>query len=425
MKKNRILIAIIACLILCGSVIKLSRSSDSEKKQVVFLNNLMGMSHKLEEYEKSFEELHPDIDIKIESIGDQYENISVIRLNSNNAGDIMIIPSYMNLSDYPDYYEPLYNVADALKKYRFSDIKAIDDKVYSIPLSMDVSGGILFDMKVLNDAGIEKIPESLDELKETLKAVKSKTDAVPLYSNARGDHELTYWNSLVYSIEENSNYENNMIYKRDIFSSDNGYYNVYRLLYESVSENLIEKPFVSSKWNDGLELIQQGNLGAAVVSYDMYKQAKECALNSDFIVYSPLKSKNNGYYLYGKPSYGIGINKESDNKEEAKIWLEYLLENTDFLTYAGDPGMLVDNHELNFEKYADTEGYKIIYPDNMSEEDIGKFEKIDNEACLGIYGGSFAFNLINAASDGKSTYNELCNDWNNRWNSAVEELNKK
>lgn len=425
MKKKWILIVIIVCLILCVSVIKLYRGSDSEKKKVVFLNNLMEMSHKLEEYEKSFEELHPDIDIKIESIGEQYENISVVRLNSNNAGDIMIVPSYMNISDYPDYYEPLYNTADALKKYRFTDINSIDDKVYSIPLSMNISGGILFDMKVLNNAGIEKIPSSLDELKEALKAVKSKNDAVPLYSNARGDSELTCWNSLVYSTEEDPNYENSMIYKRDIFSPDNGYYDVYKLLYESVSEDLIEEPFAASKWNDGLGLIKQGKLGVAVVSYDMYVQAKECALNSDFIVYSPLKSKNNKHYLYGKPSYGIGINKDSNNKEEAKIWLEYLLNNTDFLEYAGDSEMLVGSHGLRFEEYADSNGYKIIYPQNMSKEDSGKFEKIDNEACLGIYGGSFTFNLINAASEGKSTYNQLCDDWNNRWNSATEEINKK
>lgn len=424
MKKNKIFIVIIVCLVLFAGVIKLSGNSDSGKKQVVFLNNLMSMSDKLEEYKKSFEELHPDIDIKFESIGDQYENISVVRLNSNNAGDIMIIPSYMNISDYPDYYEPIYSVDEALKKYRFSDIKSINNKVYSIPLCMNISGGILYDMKVLNDAGIEKVPASLEEFKEALKAVKSKTSAVPLYSNARGESQLTCWNSLVYSIEGNSNYQNEMIYKRDIFSPDNGYYDVYKLLYESVSENLIEKSFVSSKWEDGIELIKQGNLGAAVVTYDMYRQVKECALNSDSIVYFPLKSKDDQYYLYGEPSYGIGINKESNNKEEAKMWLEYLLDDTDFLEYAGDSGMLVKNPEPQVEEYAEIQNFKTIYPDSITEEDAGKFEKIDNEACLGIYGGSFIFNLINEAADGKNTYDQLCNDWNDKWNSAIAEIDK-
>ena len=105
--------------------------------------------------------------------------------------------------------------------------------------------------------------------------------------------------------------------------------------------------------------------------------------------------------------------------------MEYLLDETDFLNYAGDAGMLVKNDKPEYEKMAQTNGLNIIYPDRVTEENIGKFEKIDNEACLGIYGGSFAFNLINSAAEGKNNYDELCIDWNNRWNSASKEINKK
>lgn len=425
MKKKWIIIWVLVFLVICSFVLRIIGHNHEEKKQVVFLNNFINISDKLEEYEKSFEKLHPDIDIKIESVGDQYENISIVRLNANKAGDVMVIPSYMNLSDYPDYYEPLYSVSEALNKYRFSDIKAIDDKVYSIPLSMTVSGGILYDMKILNDAGITKIPRSLDDLKEALRAVKTRTNAVPLYSNARGEEQLISWNGLIYSLEGSNDYMTSMVNENNIFSSDSRYYEVYKFLYECVSENLIESPFTSSKWDGGLELIKKGNLASAVVNFHMYEEAKQYALNSDSIEYFPLKSAGGDYYLYGEPSYGIGINKESKNKEEAKMWMEYLLDETDFLNYAGDAGMLVKNDKPEYEKMAQTNGLNIIYPDRVTEENIGKFEKIDNEACLGIYGGSFAFNLINSAAEGKNNYDELCIDWNNRWNSASKEINKK
>lgn len=422
-KKFSFIILLIFSLILNGCNLE---KNNYDKKQIIFLNNFMTLSDKLSEYEKNFEDLHPDIDIKIESIGDQYENISVTRLNAGKAGDVMVIPSYMNTSYYPDYYEPIYSVEDALKKYRFSDIKAIDHKVYSIPLSMSISGGVLYDMKVLNEAGVEKIPESLGEFKEVLKAVKSKTDAVPLYSNARGGTELKYWNSLAYTFSGDLNSNLDIINKENLFSPDGGgeYYNVYKFLYECVRENLIEDSFVSSKWDGGISLIKQGKLAAAVVSFDMYKDAKDVLGDSESLVYIPLKSSNNEYYLYGEPSYGIGINKESSNKKEAQMWIEYLLDDTDFLEYAGDSSILVKNAEHKYENDINRDDVKIIYLDSSSEKNIELFKKIDNEACLGIYGGSFAFNLMNEAVSGDNEYDELCDEWNKKWNSAILEFAK-
>lgn len=423
MRKNYILLIF---LTVCFSMILTGcdSSKDSQKKQVVFLNNLISISDKLDEYEKSFEKLHPDIDIKIESIGDQYENISVTRLNAGKAGDVMIIPSYMSVAYYPDYYELLYSVDEALEKYRFSDIRSVNGQVYSIPLAMNISGGILCDMKILNDAGIEKAPESLEELKDALKAVKSKTDAVPLYSDARGESELTCWNSLVYTLSHNPDYNEDMISKDDLFSKENGYYDVYKFLYECVNENLIEDAFTNSKWNDGIKYIKEGKLACAVVSLDMYEDAKKEAMNKESLIYIPLKSSDGQFYFYGKPSYGIGINKDSTNKEEAKMWLEYLLDDTDFLDYAGDSSILVKNSEKNYEECMNGKDIKIIYPHAMEKEKIGVFEKIDNEACLGIYGGSFAFNLINDVSQNNRDYYEMCSEWNSKWNSARKEISK-
>lgn len=419
-KKIILLLSLVMIIILKGCYFQENKIN---KKQVVFLNNFMSISDKLSKYEKDFEQLHPDIDISIEAIGDKYEDISLVRLNAGRAGDVMIIPSYMSQEYYKDYYEPLYDTDEAMKKYRFSNIMSVDGKVYSIPLSMDISGGILYDMKVLNDAGIEDIPESLQELKEALKAVKLNGTAVPLFSNARGESELRYWNSLVYSLSGNADFDNTILNKKDIFSPEGLYYSVYQFLYECSDENLIEDTYLSSTWDDGIELIKEGKLGAAVVSFNMYNKAKQAALNSDSIVYVPLKSSDGKYYLYGEPSYGIGINKESSNKEEAKMWLEYLLNNTDFLDFAGDSSMLVKNSEPDYEKSINIENLNIIYPSEMSDENIGKFEKIDNEACLGIYGGSFAFKLIDEAVSGKKTYEELCDEWNNKWNTALMHIN--
>ena len=203
MKRITLILLLIISIVLSGCF---SSKSESNRKKIIFLNNFMSISDKLEEYKEDFEKLHPDIEVSIESIGDKYEEISVVRLNAGKAGDVLVIPNYMSQEYYKDYYEPLYNIDEAMKKYRFSNIMSVNGKVYSIPLSMDISGGILYDMKVLNDAGIKDVPESLDELKEALEAIKSKESAVPLFSNARGEEQLKYWNSLVYSLAGDSNY---------------------------------------------------------------------------------------------------------------------------------------------------------------------------------------------------------------------------
>lgn len=422
MKKKWFIIGVIIFFMAAEVVSSIVNKHDDTRKEVVFMNNFYLMSDKLEEYEKEFEKIHPEIDIRNECIGDNYETICSYRLNAGNAGDVMVVPSSMNISYYEDYYEPLGTVEELSDKYRFTEIKAVNNNVYSIPTDISISGGIMYNMDVLKQAGILNVPETYEEFLSAMKAIKSNTDSVPLYSNTKDSEQLKEWNSLVYTFSGDADYNEKIALNNNILEENNSYYKVYSLFYNCVDEDLVEDNYLTSKWEEGSSLFESGKVGAAVVNFGSYLNIKEQYDNPDSIVYMPLSdNKRDKNYLYAEAINGLAINSESKNKEEAKMWLEFLLNDTDFLEEAGDSGILSKNDNLDSITKINSEGMDIIYSKDRNKGVLGLFEKRDNNSGLGMINGTFASNLINQASSGKETFDEFCDECNEEWKKSGEE----
>lgn len=420
MKKRWFIIIVIIFFMAAEVVSSIVNKHDDTKKEVVFMNNFYLMSDKLEEYEEEFEKLHPDIDIKNEFIGDNYETICSYRLNAGNAGDVMVVPSSMNISYYKDYYEPLGTLDELSQMYRFTEIKSVDNMVYSIPTDVSVSGGIMYNMDVLKKAGILKIPETYDEFLNAMESIKGNTDLVPFYSNSKDSEQLKAWNSIVYTASGNPDYNEKFALSDCLFEHGNSYYNVYRLLYKCIDENLVEENYLSSKWEEGSSLFKKGEVGAAVVEYNEYLDVKNQYDNEDSIIYVPFLNEKNNKCLYLDTINGLAINIESKHKEESRMWLEFLLNDTDFLNEAGDSGILCINDYIDSTKKAESDGMELIYSKEKNQDVLGIFDKRDNNSALGMINGTFAANLINDTASGKESYDDFCDKWNESWKKSNE-----
>ncbi|HCW53015.1 MAG TPA: ABC transporter substrate-binding protein [Clostridium sp.] len=418
MRKKWFVIIIIILFIGAEVVSSIVNKHNNTKKEVVFMNNFFLMSNKLNEYEKEFEKLHPDIDIKNECISENYETICSYRLNAGNAGDVMVVPSSMNISYYKDYYEPLGTLDEISKKYRFAEIKSVDNIIYSIPTNISISGGIMYNVDVLNKVGISEIPKTYEEFLKAMKTIKNNGDFIPLYSNSKDGEHLKYWNSIVYTVSGNPDYNEEFALSDDLFENNNSYYNVYKLLYTCIDEDLVESNYLTSTWKTGLSFFKNGKVGAAIVDYNEYLKIKNQYENEDSIVYVPFLNEKNNKCLYLNTLNGLAINIESKHREEAKIWLEFLLNNTDFLYEVGDSGILCSNDNLELIKKVEKEGMDLIYSNEKNQEVLGLFEKRDNDSALGLSNGTFATNLISNASSGKKSYNDLCENWNKEWKKS-------
>ena len=67
-----------------------------------------------------------------------------------------------------------------------------ENEVYGIPITV-VGRGVLYNKKVFKEAGITELPKTPDEFITDLKAVKDKTDAIPLYTNYAAGWTMGAW----------------------------------------------------------------------------------------------------------------------------------------------------------------------------------------------------------------------------------------
>ena len=93
----------------------------------------------------------------------------------------MMIPE-VDKSDLSTYFLSYGDVDSVKKEVKYPNRWLYENEVYGIPITV-VGRGVLYNKKVFKEAGITELPKTPDEFITDLKAVKDKTDAIPLYTN--------------------------------------------------------------------------------------------------------------------------------------------------------------------------------------------------------------------------------------------------
>ena len=197
-----------------------------------------------EEYAQEFQKLYPNVTISFEGITNYADDMTT-RLTSGDWGDICMIPTTVNKSEFGTYFEPICNYDDMKDSYEFLGDKMFDGKVYGIA-SMGNAMGIVYNKSVFEKAGISELPTTPDAFLDDLKQIKDKTDAIPLYTNYAAGWTLTAWDSYIGGTATgDADYMNNtIVHQANPFSKrsdETGPYAVYNTLYEAVSEGLTRR----------------------------------------------------------------------------------------------------------------------------------------------------------------------------------------
>lgn len=125
----------------------------------------------IEEYKK----VEPDVTINYETTQNDYPTLLKAKLNSGDVPDIFsstsgkeieVYKEYsLDLSDQPLVEEMLPAVADAMKD-------ANGEGVYGLAIKGNYFG-LLYNMDLLKEAGVEKMPETVSELKDCVEKLKA------------------------------------------------------------------------------------------------------------------------------------------------------------------------------------------------------------------------------------------------------------
>ena len=371
----------------------------------------------MQEYIDAFENKYPNVKVTYTHYND-YEKEMKKRFESGDIGDVLYTPSYVDTAISKEHLEPLGTYDELAMKYNYMKNAHRDEKyVYSIPNSAYLTG-IIYNSEVFDKAGITEAPKSMEDFLEDLALIEQNTDAIPFHTGYAYDWALGNWSEIPYiPMTGSPNYKGNeFIYVKDPFSEGKPHYEVYKLLYDIVKNGYAEPDLQVADWYDTCKKLCRGDIGCVLMGSWAIDQVKIAGENSHVIGFMPFPHEINGKkYMNVSTDYNYAISKHSDNKEAARAFLDYMLD---------ESGYAIDQERISIVK---TDPYADVYGDMsdvvLLENDyyIGdnyEYYKIMSQAI--DPSSNQSIKRIVAAAGGLSdeSYDDIMNDWNTKWENA-------
>ena len=377
-------------------------------------------------YIAAFNEVYPNITVDVEGITDYAED-SLLRLQGGDWGDVMMIPG-IDASEYANYFMPYGTVENMESVIRFAKDKQYDGIVYGIP-STGNAQGVLYNKAVFEQAGIDTLPTTPEEFIEDLKLVKEKTDAIPLYTNYAAGWTMGAWDAYIAGTATgDATYMNQKLPHTANPFSDPGdgthAYNVYKVLYDAVAEGLIEDDYSTTDWEGCKGMINRGEIGTMVLGSWAYSQMQAAGDKPEDIGYMSFPIKVNGkQYASAGPDYAFGINKDAsdDNRLAALVFVKWMTNESGFSYNEG--GIPINAEDNNYpDLYAAFDGVEYVSDETAlpGEENLKDTLNSDSELNINNGGDKKVQSIIEHASNGDMTFDEIMDSWNQAWTEAQE-----
>ena len=376
-------------------------------------------------YIAEFNKMYPNITVETEGITDYAED-SLLRLQGGNWGDIMFIPA-IDRAELPNYFEPWGTVEEMDGYINFAGEYATGGMTYGIGYMANAQG-LLYNKKVFADAGVTTIPKTPDEFIAALQKIKDNTDAIPLYTNfAAGWTMGGGWDAYLGAITTGDTtwINQKFVHTAEPFKDNGdgtGAYALYKILYDATAKGLIEDDYTTTDWESCKGRINNGEIGTLVLGSWAIVQMKDAGPNPDDIGYMPFPITVNGkQYATAGPDYSYAVNKNSDadHKLAAQIFVKWMVEESGWCDFEG--GYPVSKSAPTSFAF---DGVEIVTNDPAldGEEDLLNEMNSESELNFNAGGDSRVQDIVVQAFNGTKTYDEIMQEWTQKWNEAQEEL---
>lgn len=372
---------------------------------------------------EEFNKVYPNITVTTEGITD-YAETALLRLPTEDWGDIMFIPS-VDAKDLSTYFYPFGTVDEMSELVNFADQWKADGLCYGVGY-MGNAQGILYNKAVFEKAGITELPKTPDEFIADLQLIKDNTDAIPLYTNYAAGWTMGAWDAYIgnNATGDNTYMNQKLVHTKDPFQNygdDTHAYAVYKILYDAVADGLIEDDFATTDWEGCKGMINNGEIGCMVLGSWAYPQMEAAGENGADIGYMPFPITVNGeqYASAGADySYGINANATDDEKAAAMVFVKWMTEKSGF-SYNED-GLPVAASSTDTKLSFDGVTFLEDEPALEGEEDFLNEMNAESELNINAGGDSKIQAIIEHASNGDKTFDEIMDEWNTAWSDAQE-----
>jgi ABC-type glycerol-3-phosphate transport system substrate-binding protein len=372
----------------------------------------------IKQYLPKFNAKYPDVKVKFEAITD-YEGEVRIRMNTKDYGDVLLIPNSVTADQLPTFFEPLGSVDDLAKKYRYVTEQAYQGKTYGLAITGNAQG-IVYNKKVFAAAGVTEAPKSPDEFLAALRAVKNKTDAIPLYTNYSAGWPLTQWEGNRGSVSGDPDNLNKLVEDDAPWAEGKDHYVIGKLLYDVVREGLTEPDPTTTDWEKSKPMIGSGKIGAMVLGSWAIIQTQEKAANKADIGYWPFPTQVDGKFVsITGGDYKNAINVNSEHKAAARAWVDWFADESNYAFEQGGISPRLDGKPPT--QLAEFEAMGVNYlelkPAPSGQE--GMVQRIDAAAEIGLSDPKFPQRIVDAGRGSKKeSLDDIFGDLNSRWAKA-------
>lgn len=373
-------------------------------------------------YAAEFTKIYPKVKVRFEAVTD-YEGEVKIRMNTENYGDVLMIPVVIAKSNYPTFFAPLGDSAELGKKYRFSDKTEVGGKVYGIA-SFGTANGVLYNKAVWKKAGITDWPTTPEEFLKDLQAVKARTDAVPYYTNFKDGWPLSSpWTNSIGSVSCDAKAGDELATSSAPWAAGSDLNVIDTLLHDIVRRKLSEKDPTTTNWENSKGLLAKGEIGSMLLGSwaitQMQDAAKKAGTDPQDIGFMPFPVQKDGKFCATLVSdYQQAVNVHSAHKTAARAWIDWFTEKSGYAQKEGAVSALRDAAPpKTLQPYVDND-VKLL---ERSEAKTAQVNAIDDAAEIGLAKPDYRQKLVDTARGvQQGSLDNYFADLDKRWNEAAK-----
>ena len=384
---------------------------------------------KLNGYVEEFRKIYPNVEIEYELITDYAEN-ALLRVD-NTDWTIMGIPTVQK-DELSKYFVPLgsLEVLDGL--YNFMSTQSFEGICYGVP-STGNANGVLYNKRIFAEAGVTELPKTPDEFIAALKAVKEKTDAIPLYTNYAAGWTMGAWDAYIgVAATGKDTYMNQvLLHAKDPFADQGngtGPYAVYKILYDAAAEGLIEDDYTTTDWEGCKPMLNNGQIASMVLGSWAFTQMRDAegGEHPEDVGYMAFPISIDGkQYAPAGGDYNFGINAKASYEEKlaSLYYLKWLTHESGFAYSEG--GVPIDKNGEYPDLYAAFDGIDMLSDTDAvaGEETLLSEMNAESELNFNNGGNTKVQEIIEHAFNHDKSFDDIMADWNAAWSDAQAALN--
>ena len=384
---------------------------------------------KLNGYVEEFRKIYPNVEIEYELITDYAEN-ALLRVD-NTDWTIMGIPTVQK-DELSKYFVPLgsLEVLDGL--YNFMSAQSFEGICYGVP-STGNANGVLYNKRIFAEAGVTELPKTPDEFIAALKAVKEKTDAIPLYTNYAAGWTMGAWDAYIgVAATGKDTYMNQELpHAKDPFADQGngtGPYAVYKILYDATAEGLIEDDYTTTDWEGCKPMLNNGQIATMVLGSWAFTQMRDAegGEHPEDVGYMAFPVTIDGkQYAPAGGDYNFGINAKASYEEKlaSLYYLKWLTHESGFAYSEG--GVPIDKNGEYPDLYAAFDGIDMLSDTDAvaGEETLLSEMNAESELNFNNGGNTKVQEIIEHAFNHDKSFDDIMADWNAAWSDAQAALN--